>query len=362
MSADTPLRRTPLFDAHRARGARVTAFAGWEMPLDYGSQIAEHHAVRRDAGVFDVSHMCAVDVAGAGARAALRRLLATDVARLAAPGQARYACLLNAEGGMLDDLVVLRLGDECYRLVLNAATAERDLAWLRAHAPEGLFAPRPELAMLAVQGPRARETLCRARPGWRAATEALARFAAAELAGGVLVSRTGYTGEDGFEIALAAGEARALWQDLLGAGAVPCGLGARDTLRLEAGMILYGQDADESVTPFEAGIGWTVDLSDPAREFVGRAALARRAPRFRLLGLKLAPGAVPRRGMKVRTAHGEGEVTSGSFSPTLGIPIAAARLPLAAAPGEAAEVGIRGRPHPARIVKLPFVRNGKEVE
>jgi aminomethyltransferase len=362
MTPEPVLRKTPLFEAHRARGARMTGFAGWQMPLHYGSQIEEHHAVRRSAGVFDVSHMCAVDATGAASRAALRRLLANDVAKLAIPGKALYSCLLNEEGGMLDDLVATWLGGERWRLVLNAATAEKDLAWMRERAPEARFEPRRDLAMLALQGPAARETLWRARPAWRAATEALARFFAAEPADGVLVSRTGYTGEDGFEVALPAADALALWNDLIAAGAAPCGLAARDTLRLEAGMILYGQDADERVTPYEAGVGWTVDLADPSRDFIGRAALGRRARERQLLGLRILERGVPRSHMKVRSAHGEGEVTSGTFSPTLGAPIALARLPVAAIPGEAAEVEVRGRWLAARIAKLPFVRHGKEVQ
>ncbi|MEW5862175.1 MAG: glycine cleavage system aminomethyltransferase GcvT [Pseudomonadota bacterium] len=362
MTPEPVLRKTPLFEAHRARGARMTGFAGWQMPLHYGSQIEEHHAVRRSAGVFDVSHMCAVEVIGAASRAALRRLLANDVAKLAVPGKSLYSCMLSDEGGMLDDLVATWLGGERYRLVLNAATAERDLAWMRGRAPEARFEPRHDCAMLALQGPCAREALWRARPAWRAATEALGRFFATELEGGTFVSRTGYTGEDGFEIALPAAEAPALWDDLLAAGVAPCGLAARDTLRLEAGLILYGQDADERVTPYEAGVGWTVDLADSSRDFIGRAALARRPRGRQLLGLRLFERAVPRSHMKVRTAHGEGEVTSGTFSPTLGVPIALARLPAAVSPGQEAEVEVRGRWLGARVVTLPFVRHGKEVK
>jgi len=361
MTPEPVLRKTPLFEAHRARGARMTAFAGWQMPLHYGSQIEEHHAVRRAAGVFDVSHMCAVDVTGAASRAGLRRLFANDVAKLVIAGKSLYSCMLNDEGGMLDDLVATWLGGERYRLVLNSATAERDLAWMRERAPEARFEPRRDLALLALQGPAARETLWRARPAWRAATEALSRFFAAELDGGVFVSRTGYTGEDGFEIALPAAEAPALWNDLIEAGAAPCGLAARDTLRLEAGLILYGEDADERVTPYEAAVGWTVDLADPARDFIGRAALEGRPRTRQLLGLRVLERAVPRSHMKVRTAHGQGEVTSGTFSPTLGVPIALARLPAAAAPREEASIEVRGKWLAARIARLPFVRFGKEV-
>jgi aminomethyltransferase len=340
----------------------MVEFGGWEMPLHYGSQIEEHHAVRRAAGVFDVSHMCAVDVAGPASRSFLRRLLANDVARLAAPGKALYSCMLHELGGVLDDLVAAWLGGERYRLVLNAATAERDLDWMRRAGGAAQIAPRRDLAMLAVQGPAAREALWRARPQWRAATESLGAFWAAELERDVLVSRTGYTGEDGFEVALPAAQAHGLWDDMIGAGAAPCGLGARDTLRLEAGLRLYGQDMDESATPLEAGLAWTVDRGDPARDFIGRAALERRAPAWRLAGLKLFERGVLRSHMKVRSARGEGETTSGTFSPTLGAAIALARLPPQAAPGEPAEVEVRGRWMPARVVKLPFVRHGKEGE
>jgi aminomethyltransferase len=367
MSINT-LCRTPLYEAHLASGAKMVDFGGWEMPLHYGSQIGEHHAVRRSAGMFDVSHMCGVDVAGQAARDFLRRLLANDVARLAAPGKALYSCMLDASGGVLDDLIVYRLsgglGAEHYRVVVNAATAEKDLAWIERQrgAQAVSIKPRRDLAMIAVQGPRARELVWQARPAWRAPGEPLAPFFAAEVAPDTLVARTGYTGEDGFEIALPAGEARVLWDALAAAGVAPCGLGARDTLRLEAGMNLYGQDMDESVTPLESGLAWTVDLRDPARDFVGRRALEARPPARKLLGLKLAERGVLRSHMPVRCVHGAGETTSGTFSPTLGAAIAFARLPLAAAPGESAEVEIRGKWQAARICKLPFVRQGKEIQ
>jgi aminomethyltransferase len=362
MSQSPDLRRTPLYEAQRARGARLVDFAGWQMPLHYGSQLDEHHAVRRAAGVFDISHMCAVDVAGPRSRAFLRRLLANDVAKLTLPGKALYSCMLNEEGGVLDDLIATWLGGERYRLVLNAATAEKDLAWMRLSADGARITPRRDLAMLALQGPAARETLWHARPEWRAASEPLGGFFATEVASEVLVSRTGYTGEDGYEVALPSDQAAALWDASIAAGAAPCGLAARDTLRLEAGMNLYGQDMDESVTPHESGLAWTVDRGDAARDFIGRAALERRPPARRLIGLRLLERGVLRSHMRVRTGHGEGETTSGTFSPTLGAAIALARLPLACAAGERAEVEVRGRWLPARVTKLPFVRHGKEIE
>jgi len=363
---------TPLHSCHRAAAARLVDFAGWSMPLHYGSQIEEHHAVRRDAGMFDVSHMLPVDVGGPEARAFLRHVLANDVARLTEPGRALYCCLLHAEGGILDDLIVYRLADERYRLVVNAATAEKDLAWLRAQAGGHAVTIRPRraaearaddsLAMLAVQGPQARERFWMAFPAAHAATVALKAFSACEWAVGHsvwLIARTGYTGEDGFEIMLPAAEAPEAWKRLLAAGVRPCGLGARDTLRLEAGMNLYGQDMDESVSPWDCGLGWTVDLRDGNRYFIGREALLARRQTREFVGLVLLEPGVLRAQQKVMTPLGEGVITSGGFSPTLGRSIALARLPLAVEPGSSVRVDIRGRLLVARVVKPPFVRHGQ---
>ncbi len=358
------LQRTPLYDAHRSAGARMVPFAGWEMPLHYGSQLEEHHAVRRQAGMFDVSHMNQMDLAGPQAEAFLRMLLPNDVARLA-EGQALYTCMLNEQGGILDDLIVYRLASGRYRLVANAATREPDLAWIRAHLHDwdARLEPRPDLAMIAVQGPRAREAvLDRAEPGERQLLEALAPFHAAELPSGWLVGRTGYTGEDGFEIMLPAGAAPELWARLRAAGVRPAGLGARDTLRLEAGMLLYGQDMDESVTPLESGLGWTVVWDPAERAFIGREALeAQRSsgPRRGLVGLLPEGRAIPRAGCAVHLPTGSGVVTSGTFSPTLQRGIALARVP--AGVEDAVEVEIRGRRVPARVVKPRFVRHGKAL-
>jgi glycine cleavage system T protein (aminomethyltransferase) len=353
------MRRTPLYDAHRAANAKMVEFAGWEMPLHYGSQIEEHHAVRRDAGVFDTSHMLALDVEGPAARPFLRRALANDVERLRQPGKALYSCLLAEDGGVLDDLIVWRLAEERYRIVLNAATAESDLDWLERLRPAGVaLRARRELAMLAVQGPRARDRCWAALPELRAASETLGVFFGAQ-AGELFVARTGYTGEDGFELLLPAAHAAGDWQRLLAAGVRPCGLGARDTLRLEAGMNLYGQDMDRSVTPLECGLAWTVALEGP-RDFVGKAALARRAPAHTMLGLVLeGRGGVLRSHQAVRGAHGEGVITSGSFSPTLNASIALARLPAPSVPGEQVQVSVRERQLAARTVQPPFVRRGK---
>lgn len=340
----------------------MTDFAGWQMPLHYGSQLAEHEAVRRAAGVFDVSHMCGVDVAGADSRAFLRKLLTGDVGRLAAPGKALYCCMLDEAGGVLDDLIVYWLGGERYRAVVNAATAITDLEWMRhaaAALPDVRITPRRDLAMLAVQGPGARAAVWRARPEWREATAPLGSFFATEVAPDALIARTGYTGEDGFEIAVPAPLASGLWEALLAAGVAPCGLAARDTLRLEAGLNLYGQDMDRATTPLESGLAWTVDRRDPVRDFVGRRALEARAPTRHLVGLALLGRGVLRSHLPVRTEHGPGETTSGSFSPTLHAAIGLARVPLAAGAGGRAEIEMRSRWHPARIVKPPFVRNGK---
>jgi aminomethyltransferase len=338
-------------------------FGGWDMPLHYGSQIEEHHSVRRDAGMFDVSHMLAVDLRGAEARDFLRYALANNVDKLTVPGKALYSCLLNREGGVLDDLIVYLLGEASFRIVVNAATAEKDLAWLRALAAErarGLaIAPRRDLAMIAVQGPSARERVWQVLPGSRTATEALKPFMAAVF-GEYFVARTGYTGEDGFEIMLPAAKAPEFWNALVAAGVRPCGLGARDTLRLEAGMNLYGQDMTEAETPLESGLAWTVDLKT-ARDFVGKDALAA-APKRQLVGILLVDkGGVLRGHQKVRTGAGAGEMTSGSYSPTLAQSIGFARVPVGVNPGDRVEVEIRDRALAARVVKPPFARNGKSL-
>jgi len=357
------LNRTALNAEHRRLGARLVDFGGWEMPLHYGSQLEEHHRVRREAGMFDVSHMLIIDVEGQAAREFLRHLLANDIARLRGVGKALYSCLLAEDGGVLDDLVAYFLGPERYRLVVNAATAEKDLSWVNARSARfGSLAVRArrDLAMIAVQGPRARELYWAAQPEARAATEGLGVFQAAELPADRVAARTGYTGEDGFELMLPGDRALDLWQALLGAGVAPCGLGARDTLRLEAGMNLYGEDMDESVTPMESGLGWTVDLSGE-RDFVGRRALVSRPARAKLVGLVLQEKGVLRSHQPVRSAHGDGMVTSGSFAPTLGCSIALARVPLAVSTNEGVEVQIREKWLPATVVKYPFVRHGKSL-
>jgi aminomethyltransferase len=343
-------------------------FAGYDMPLHYGSQIEEHHAVRRDAGMFDVSHMRAVDLTGAGAREFLGVALANDVARLAAPGKALYTCLLSDSGGVLDDLIVYWRGDERFRLVVNAATADKDVAWLRRLLAQRAAPPaltvRDDLALIAVQGPRARERTFAALPEIAGVATDLKPFNGVSVPtahGEFFVGRTGYTGEDGFELMVPAAVAPAVWQALATAGVRPCGLGARDTLRLEAGLNLYGQDMDDSITPLESGLGWTVDRSTD-RQFVGRAALDAQVASRNLFGLLLTEGGgVLRAHQAVDTAHGRGEITSGSFAPTLGRSIALARLPAAVQPGDDVTVEVRSKPLSARVVRPPFVRHGKSL-
>jgi aminomethyltransferase len=355
-------RSTVLNDAHRNLGARMVDFGGWDMPLNYGSQIDEHHHVRRDAGMFDVSHMTVVDLRGDHVRAFLRHLVANNVDKLRRPGKALYTCMLNKAGGVIDDLIVYFIDEAYFRVVVNAATRDKDLAWIEAAArPFGVsVTERRDLAMIAVQGPNARERVhALVHPAERASVEALEKFSACE-AGVLFVARTGYTGEDGYEIIVPAHAAVDLWQKLLEAGVHPCGLGARDTLRLEAGMNLYGQDMDENTTPYEAGLAWTVALDPPDRDFIGRQALeaqkAAGVPR-QMIGVVLDEKGVLRHGQGVRAKCGAGEILSGTFSPSLGRAIAFARVP-SGATGDIT-VDIRGRDVPVRRVKFPFVRDGQ---
>lgn len=359
-------QKTLLNDTHRALGAKMVDFGGWDMPIHYGSQLDEHHLVRSDAGMFDVSHMTVVDLRGEQVKPFLRRLLANSVDKLKATGKALYSCMLNARGGVIDDLIVYYMADDFFRMVVNASTREKDLAWIREQAAafNVEVIEREDLAIIAVQGPTARERVVGLLgEGDRAALEKLSRFAALETttADGtaLFVARTGYTGEDGFEILLPQSAVVAFWNALSAAGVRPAGLGARDTLRLEAGMNLYGQDMDEEITPYEAGLAWTVSL-DEGRDFIGRDVLQsqKAAGNARqLIGLVMDEKGVLRHGQTVLTASGEGEILSGTFSPTLGKGIAFARVP----GGELGEVrvDIRGKQIPVRVVKFPFVREGQ---
>lgn len=367
-------QKTILNDTHRALGAKMVDFGGWDMPIHYGSQIDEHHLVRNDAGMFDVSHMTVVDLRGAKVREFLRRLVANSVDKLKAPGKALYTCMLNEQGGVIDDLIVYYRSEEFFRLVVNAATREKDLAWIirQAKGFDVTVTERPDFGMIAVQGPHAREkVLGLLREEDRAAIAKLGKFAAGEAKTrdgiDVFVARTGYTGEDGFEVVVPEADTVAFWNALLAAGVKPAGLGARDTLRLEAGMNLYGQDMDETVSPYEAALAWTVALDEQPdgkpRDFIGRGALesqkANGVPR-QMIGLVMDEKGVLRHGQKVLTDNGEGEILSGTFSPTLGKAIAFARVP-AGTPGTV-RVDIRGREVPVRVVKFPFVREGKAQE
>ncbi len=359
-------QKTVLNEAHRRLGAKMVDFGGWDMPLHYGSQIEEHHAVRSDCGMFDVSHMCAVDVAGKDAKAFLLRLIANNVDKLKEPGKALYSAMLNETGGVIDDLIVYFIADGQYRIVINAGTAEKDLAWMGACLAEWEFEavclPRRDLAIIAVQGPNAKARVWQALPETRAASEPLKPFYAA-IVGEYFVATTGYTGETGFEITLPASKAEELWQKLLEAGVRPIGLGARDTLRLEAGMNLYGQDMDETVSPLDAGLAWTVDLASPRAgvDFVGKTALLAQPQQKQFLGLLLLDKGVLRAHQKIITDHGDGEITSGTFSPTLQQSVALARLPMAIAIGDLVKVSIRDKLLAAKVVKPCFVRNGKAL-
>lgn len=352
--------RTPLYDRHVDQGARLVDFSGWDMPVHYGSLLDEHHAVRHDAGMFDVSHMTVIDISGAAARRWLRRLLANDIERMTGD-RALYTAMLNPDGGIIDDLIVYRLGD-VYRLVVNCGTREKDLNWLtlQAEGEEIVITERPELAMIAIQGPRARERLATLLNGQRGELIAALKVFAYAEDGDWLIARTGYTGEDGVEIMLPGNDAVVLWAQLIEAGIHPCGLGARDTLRLEAGLNLYGNDMDEAISPLEAGLAWTVSF-DGERDFIGRTALAARQAAGHLVqvGLILRDKGVLRAHQKVITGAGEGEITSGTFSPTLGLSIALARVP--AGSQGTVEVEVRNKRLAAEIVQPPFVRHGKAV-
>lgn len=361
------LKKTVLNAAHRAMNARMVDFGGWDMPVNYGSQIEEHNAVRNNCGMFDVSHMCPVDLVGADCRKFLSRLVANDVAKLQVSGKALYAAMLNDAGGVIDDLIIYFINETRFRIVINAGTALKDLDWMQAKVAEWqldvTITQRRDgnepLGIIAVQGPNARAKVWEVLPQAKAATEGLKAFFAAEV-DQYFIASTGYTGEDGYEIMLPAGEAEALWNKLNATGVAPCGLGARDTLRLEAGMNLYGQDMDETVSPLDAGLSWTVAMKNE-RNFVGKPALTATGQQKQFLGLILLDKGVLRGHQKVMTAYGDGEITSGSFSPTLQQSIALARLPLGVQIGDEVEVDIRGKALKAKVTKPVFARNGKAV-
>ncbi|MBA6296716.1 glycine cleavage system aminomethyltransferase GcvT [Colwellia sp. MB02u-9] len=358
--------KTVLHAKHLEAGAKMVDFYGWEMPINYGSQIEEHHAVRKDAGMFDVSHMTIVDVQGVDAQAFLRRLVINDVAKLDVVGKALYTGMCNLEGGVIDDLIVYFFSNTDYRLVVNSATRVKDLAWIneQASAFDVAITERPEFAMIAVQGPQAKAKVATLLDAEQtAAVEGMKPFFSAQ-AGDLFIATTGYTGENGYEIALPADQAADLWQQLLDVGVKPCGLGARDTLRLEAGMNLYGLDMDESVSPLAANMAWTISWEPEDRNFNGREVLAAQraaGDQPKLVGLVLEEKGVLRSGLKVITEAGEGVITSGTFSPTLGYSIAMARLPRSVALGSTVEVEMRKKLVKVKVIKPSFVRNGKKV-
>lgn len=362
-----PLRRTPLYGEHVALGAKIVPFAGFEMPVHYPDGItAEHHRVRRAAGLFDVSHMGEIEIRGAGALDLVQFITVNDAARLE-PGRAQYSAMCLEHGGVIDDLVVYRFADR-FMLVVNAANRQTDAAWVRRHAArfDVVVEDRSDdIALLAPQGPRAQEIL---QPLADVNLEAVPyyHFAEATIDGrGAVISRTGYTGEDGFELYVDAADAPALWRRLLEAGAAhglgPVGLGARDSLRLEVGYALYGNDLDEQHSPLESGLAWIV--KPDKGEFLGREALLRqkqKGVRTRLTGLRLRQRGFPRHGYAIEhDGQAVGTVTSGTLSPTLGEGIALGYVPAQmAAPGSELAVVIRDRRVPARTERPPFYREG----
>jgi aminomethyltransferase len=364
-----PLKKTPLHDCHLALGARLVPFVGWQMPVQYAGTVAEHMAVRTAVGLFDVSHMGEIEIRGPQALDLVQRLTPNDAASLS-PGRIQYSALTTERGTFVDDVLVYRLGEERFLLVVNAANAAKDLAWLLRHG-EGFEAEvldrNDEYAQIAIQGPRAQEVLGRVTSLDLAAIRYY-RFARGEVLGReALVSRTGYTGEDGFEIYLPPAEAPALWTALLEAGEAEgiqaAGLGARDTLRLEACMALYGNDIDETTTVLEAGLDWIVKWE--AGDFLGRAALAEQRERGltrKLCGFRMTGRGIPRPGYAVRVNGDEtGPVTSGSHAPFLKENVGLTYLPVESSEaGTALAVVVRDREVEAEVVATPFYRRKKK--
>lgn len=381
-SAQNPTpQRTPLYQSHVDSEGKLVDFSGWELPIHYGSQIEEHEAVRTDAGMFDVSHMVVTDIKGTDSKAWLQKLLANDVAKLKTVGKALYSGMLNEQGGVIDDLIVyLMNADETeYRIVSNAATRDKDLAQFNKVAKDFdiTLTERPELAMIAVQGPNAVEKLAQTKPSWADTLAALKPFVGADLTDiegtDWFVARTGYTGEDGVEVIMHGDDAPAFFEQLKANGIKPAGLGARDTLRMEAGMNLYGHDMDETINPYECNMGWTLALKDD-RDFVGRDALVSQRKQakddntaMKQVGLLLTTRGVLREGMTVTINQGTddeqtGVITSGTFSPSLKNSIAIARVPASLSDNDSVQVDLRGKGKfvDVRVLKLPFVRNGKQ--
>lgn len=358
--------KTILHAKHLTAGAKMVDFYGWEMPINYGSQIEEHHAVRQHAGMFDVSHMTIVDIQGVDAKAFLRRLVANDVAKLTIPGKALYTGMLNEEGGVIDDLIIYFFSDTDYRLVVNSATREKDLAWMAKQSAgfDLTITERPEFGIIAVQGPEAKAKVAKLLTTEQVtAVEDMKPFFGKQV-GDLFIATTGYTGEDGYEIIVPEDAAQDLWQQLLDLGVVPCGLGARDTLRLEAGMNLYGLDMDETVSPLAANMAWTIAWEPTDRDFIGRDVLtAQKAAgdQLKQVGLILEEKGILRGHQVVVTEFGNGEITSGTFSPTLGHSVALARVPRDVKVGDIIEVEMRKKLVKVTVTKNSFVRNGQKV-
>ena len=362
-------QQTVLFDKHIEAGAKMVDFHGWDMPINYGSQIEEHHAVRQDAGMFDVSHMTVVDIKGSQAKEFLQKLLANDVAKLTVEGKAMYGGMLNEEGGVIDDLITYFITNDYYRLVVNSATRVKDMAWINKQSAgyDVAVTVLPELSMIAVQGPNAKEKAAKVfNSEQNALLEGIKPFMSVD-SGDYFIATTGYTGENGYEIIVHEDKAADLWQQLLDVDVRPCGLGARDTLRLEAGMNLYGLDMDEEVSPLAANMAWTIAWDPEERDFIGRSALVEQKASGKLhkqVGLLLEAKGVLRTGLKVVFTDSdgveqEGVITSGTFSPTLGHSVAIARVPRSI--GEVAQVEMRKKLVDVKVVKSGFVRNGKKT-
>jgi aminomethyltransferase len=360
MSQIASLLKTPLFEMHQQLGARIVDFGGWALPVNYSSQVEEHHAVRNQVGMFDVSHMTVSDITGKETLPFLSNLLANDIAKVSGQsGKAMYSCMLNDKGGVIDDLIVYYLDDQHCRMVTNAATNKKDLAWLQEQAKkfDVSVTEKPQLALIAVQGPAAIEKIQAVFAGSIAnVLNELKRFQGA-FAKDVFIGRTGYTGEDGVEMIMPREQADIMWSSLIDAGVQPCGLGARDTLRLEAGMALYGSDLDEEHTPLESGLSWTVAIKDD-RQFIGRPALAN-AQRYKMIGLVFDGKGILRGHQKIFLNNQcIGEITSGGFSPTLECSIALARIKNISDidVGSTLQVEIRKKFMDVRVVNYPFVK------
>ncbi|MCM2678893.1 glycine cleavage system aminomethyltransferase GcvT [Echinimonas agarilytica] len=359
-------QQTSLHPQHLECNAKMVDFHGWDMPLHYGSQLEEHHVVRQDAGMFDVSHMTIVDVKGPQAQAYLQRLLANDVAKLKVKGKALYSGMLNEQGGVIDDLIVYFFTEDDYRVVVNSATREKDLNWMQKIAADfdTTLTERDDLAMIAVQGPNAKAKAAEVFSAEQnAAIDGMKVFFGIQ-ADDLFIATTGYTGEAGYEIIVPTDKAGTLWNALLAAGVKPAGLGARDTLRLEAGMNLYGQDMDETISPLAANMGWTIAWEPASRDFVGRSVLEQQRAEGTdvLVGLIMEQKGVLRAGQAVRLGDDQdacGVITSGTFSPTLGYSVAMARVP--ANTGDTVQVEMRKKWVTVKQVKPVFVRNGKAV-